>query len=425
MIQLTESQGKARTVVSQSSFSLLTGGGGTGKTTLLAEWLRQTPDIPTGCFAPTGKAAQRMEEAFLECGVSLGAKTIHSGLIPTQSGYNGRGWKFQFNRENPLPCSRVLIDEFSMVGSMECSWLLSAIGPNTQVVAIGDVGQLPPVGKGRPFKDMIDSGVFPNAHLTEVHRYAGRIAHVCKSVRDGQTIQPSPKLDLDPDASEFGPENYRHIERRTSIQMLETIDLLCEKVKDRGFSPMKDMQVIVTRNDAGGICRKIVNPRLQQLLNPNGGRWSKCPFRIGDKVVCKRNAYREEYIQIGNKPEKTSGKLYTANGEDGIVHSIDDRAIFVQFRDGMVRFGSGGYEREVVMGYALTTHSVQGSGYPIAAYMIDDCRLNDRQLVYTGLSRAKKIMFTVGRMATLQGQLLSSNLQKRKTFLKERLLQGI
>jgi exodeoxyribonuclease V alpha subunit len=195
-----------------------------------------------------------------------------------------------------------------MVANAECSWLLSAIKPGTQVVFIGDDHQLPPVGKGKPFSDMIKSGVFPHAHLTEVHRYAGRIAHVCEAIRNRKKIVPSPALDLSLEAGEFGPENYRHIECPNSLEILQAMDELCGRMRDRGYDPVKDMQVIVTRNDKGGINRLKVNARLQQLLNPDGAQFSGCPFRIGDKVICKRNGNRDTY-EIVTQGQMTARRM--------------------------------------------------------------------------------------------------------------------
>lgn len=421
MVQLTKSQLDAVTILKSSNLSLLTGGGGTGKTTTLAEWVKQTPKRLTFCYAPTGKAAQRMQEAFSEAGVNLDSRTIHSGLIPDRCGYDGRGWTFRYNAENQLLCDRVIIDESSMIDISAMSWLLAAIRPGTQVVLVGDDFQLPPVGKGCPFKDMIESGKFPHANLTEVHRFAGRIAHVCGAIRKGKTFEAAKRLNLDRDAGEYGPDNYIHLERRSSSDILYVMDALMDKVRGYGFDPVEDVQVIVTRNDAGGLSRKVVNPRLQHLLNPKGESYSKCPFKVGDKVVCKRNATRDTFALYGSRQEKDGSVCYVANGEDGIVRAINDRAIFVQFRDGIVSFSRGGWGNEVVLGYALTCHSSQGSGWPVVVYLIDDCRLNDRNLVYTGLSRPKKLLFTVGQMNALRGQLRRSQLKQRKTFLKEML----
>jgi exodeoxyribonuclease V alpha subunit len=363
-----------------------------------------------------------MMEAFSECGVDLRAKTIHSGLIPTRVGYDGLGWEFEYNHKSHLPVDRVFVDETSMIAAAEGSWLFAAIRPGCQVVMIGDDYQLSPVGKGKPLKDMIESQMFPHAHLTEVHRYAGRIAHVCKCIRMGEKIEPSPKLDLDPDAGPHGPENYKHLERFRGHQILETLDLMLERMKARGFNPIKDVQVIVTRNLAGELDRKTVNHRLQELLNPDGQQTPNCPFRLGDKVICKKNKHRATWHTLdGDWMQKDHGSTYVANGEDGIVCNLDSfgKAIYVSHAGGVVKYTKPGWEKEVVLGYALTCHSTQGSGWPVAIYLVDDCGLNDRNLVYTGFSRPKKILLSIGQLGVLNRQILKSKLDDRKTFLSE------
>jgi len=403
-----------------SRFSLLTGGGGTGKTTLLAEWIKRTPDIHTACYAPTGKARQRMVEAFDDCGVSMSASTIHSGLKPR---FGNGGWNFQHHSENHLLEDRFLIDESSMIGTQEMSWLLGAIAPGCQVVLIGDDYQLSPVGKGKPFRDMIDSKAFSHSHLDEVHRYAGRIAHVCKQIRLGKPIVPGDKIDLDVDAGEHGPENYMHFERRSPYLMLQTMDKLLLKLKDQGLDPISDVQVVVTRNIAGEIDRESVNRRLQDLLNPVGHQVEGCPFRTGDKVVCKKNESRYCFMFDGRDYTRMHFKQYVANGEDGIVVQAGSDNVYVQFGEVCIQFKKSGWEKEIVLGYALTGHATQGSGWPVVVYLVDDCILNDRNFIYTVFSRSKFKFFSIGSLPLLNKQIQQSNLSKRKTFLTE-LLTG-
>ena len=418
MVKLTEKQNQAVKLLSKNKLSLLTGGGGTGKTTLLAEWLKQTPDILTKCFAPTGKASQRMMEAFDDCGVSMGASTIHSGLIPKTVG-GDVGWTFEHDADNQLLEDRFLIDESSMIGTMEMSWLLSAIPPGSQVVLIGDDYQLSPVGKGKPFRDMITSKVFPHAHLTEVHRYAGRIAHVCQQIRERGKIVSGDIIDLDVNAGTYGPENYMHFERRSPYLQLQTMDKLLMKLKEQGHDPIRDIQVIITRNTAGGLARTDVNMRLQSLLNPLGQSLPDCPFRVGDKVICKKNGKRYCYHYDGRDYSRARYRTYIANGEDGIVCGIDYRDVFVVFGKSTVKFSKSSWDKEVVLGYALTGHSTQGSGWPIAIYLVDDCMLNDNNFIYTAFSRSKQKFFSIGNLALLNKQIQRSNLDKRKTLLTE------
>ena len=271
-------------------------------------------------------------EAFEESGVNLQAKTIHAGLIPERTGYDGNGWGFHYNSTNYLPCERVVVDESSMIDNAIMAKLLEAIEPGTQVIFCGDPDQLPPVGKGRPFLDMIESGAVPHANLTEVFRFAGRIAHACKQINQGKGFTPSDHLDLDSNAGEFGPENLRHIERLHGGQALQTLDGVIEKMQARGFDPIKDLQVIVSRNDKGPVNREIVNERMQKLLNPDGFTMGDCPYRVGDKVMCLKNGVRETYGPgIAGEPQKDGSSVYTANGEGGIVEHVVPKAIYCQF----------------------------------------------------------------------------------------------
>lgn len=422
MITLSPDQVSAKKMLSNSQMCVFSGGPGTGKTTTLSHWLRQIDSDNTWCFAPTGRAAQRMMEAFEECGVPLAAKTIHAGLIPERTGYDGGGWGFHYNKDNHLPCDRVVVDESSMIDNATMASLLQAIRPGTQVIFIGDPDQLPPVGKGRPFLDLIESGSVPHAQLTQVHRFAGRIAHVCRQVNDGKSFKTSPKLDLSNDAGEYGPENLRHVERIHASQSLEVLNSIVQKVEDRGFNPVKDMQVIVSRNDKGPVHRKLVNERLQKLLNPTGKTVSGCQYRAGDKVMCLRNAVRETYEPGGlDSPVKNGGSVYTANGEGGVVAFVGPKAIWCRFGKAVIQFKRSSWETQVCLAYAITVHKSQGGGWPVVVYLIDDTRLNDRSLVYTAISRAKKMCITIGRMATLNGQIRKVSVKQRKTFLKEML----
>jgi len=425
-IKLTESQLAAVDVIQRNKFTLFTGPPGSGKTTTLSHWLKDLDLSKTWCMAPTGRAAQRMMESFGEAGVSMAAKTIHASLIPIRSGYDGNGWGFYYNSEQHMPCERLIVDEMSMADNATTAALLQAVAPGTQVILIGDPDQLPPVGKGRPFLDMIESKAVPHAKLTEIHRFAGRIAHVCGRINAGKSFESSAKLNLDKNAGEFGPENLRHVERLTGNAALEALETLIGKVRDRGFDPFQDMQVIVSRNTEGPVNRKAVNERLQRLLNPNGTRIEKCPYRVGDKVMCLQNAVRETWNDIGynNLPRKDGGSEYTANGESGSVQYVSPKEIWCRFGDSTLRFARSSWDSQVTLAYAITCHKSQGGGWPVVIYLIDDTRLNDRSLVYTAISRSKSLCLTIGRKNTLEKQIQRVSVLERKTFLRE-MLQGV
>jgi exodeoxyribonuclease V alpha subunit len=418
-ITLSESQNEAVDVLRNNRLCLFTGPPGSGKTTTLSHWMKDVDISGTRCFAPTGKAAQRMMESFGEAGVSLPATTIHCGLIPNQSGYDGSGWGFYYNESRRLPYKRIVVDESSMADNAVMSWLLQSVADGCQVILIGDPDQLPPVSKGKPFMDMIESGVVPHAKLTEIHRFAGRIAHVCQRINAGKTFTPSPKIDLDINAGEFGPENIRHVERPNGSMSLSALDAVCLKIAERGFDPIRDMQVIVSRNDQGPVNRELVNLRLQSLLNPDGFRVDNCPFRVGDNIMCLRNGMRKiQTLEFGG-PMDTKSLTYVANGESGEVEYVNESTICCRFGSDLVSFRKSSWNREVCLAYAITAHKSQGGGWPVVVYLIDETRLNDRSLIYTAISRSKTLCITIGRMSTLTGQIKRVKVRERKTFLKE------
>jgi len=422
-IDLNEGQAAAIDVMERNKMCVFTGPPGSGKTTTLAQWLSTQNLSKTMCMAPTGRAAQRMMESFSEAGVKLGARTIHASLVPDRNGHDGNGWSFKYNRDEKLQANRIIIDETSMCDNSLMASVLEAIPPGAQVILVGDPDQLPPVGKGRPFLDMINSGSIPHAKLTEIHRFAGRIAHVCQKINRGQSFETSPSVDMGVKAGPHGPENLRHLERKNGIESFKTMKTLVQKIQDRGFDPIHDMQVIVTLNDTGIVPRSSANRILQELLNPNGKRISDCPFRVGDKVMCLKNGTRktENAEGWGDLPAEDGSATYVANGESGLVEFVDKKAIWVRFSGQRIRFTRAMWNSQVTLAYAITVHKSQGGGWPVVIFLIDDATISDRSLTYTAISRSKKLCFTIGRMDLINKHIREIKVKGRKTFLKEML----
>ena len=419
MIQLTEEQQTAADVVRRSQFSLLTGGPGVGKTTTLSSVAREFQLGKTFFCAPTGRAAQRMNEALGESGLSFKASTIHSMLIPQRNGHDKGGWGFGYNKFERLPAEVVVCDEVSMCDNAIMAALLTALPDDCKVILVGDPDQLAPVGVGAALRDMIASGHVPHARLTQVHRFAGRIAHVCKQINQGKRWMPSVTINDSPDAGEFGPENLKHMERKNPGDcieaMLATIDALITR---RGFHPLDDIQVLCSRNDQGALSRVKLNEHLQKALNKDGETLDGCPFRMGDKVMCLQNGFRESYDR---EITERLGLVYVANGEIGVVRRLSKKEVFCEFGGIMIKFPKGEWERQMALSYAITTWKAQGGGWPCVLHMIDEARNVDRSLVYTSLSRGKKFVFTFGRLQTLFQQCERVLLATRKTRLVERI----
>jgi exodeoxyribonuclease V alpha subunit len=418
-IVLTEEQEAAAEVLRNNQIALLTGFPGTGKTVTLSQVARSFDPSTTFCCAPTGRAAQRMSEALAESRLSLTATTIHSLLGPDRNGHDKKGWGFRHNKFNRLPAKTVIADEMSMVDNSTFNALVTALPDDCQLILIGDPNQLPPVGVGAALRDMINSAVIPHAKLTKVHRYAGRIAHVCQSINQGRRWQPSPALDENPDAGEFGPENLKHMERKTPSDCIDAMEATIDAmIKRRGYDPMNDIQVLCSRNDQGPLNRVELNKRLQHMLNPDGEKMDGVPFRVGDKIMCLQNGYRESFARDG--AEKL-GQLYVANGEIGTVVQIGKKDVLCRINGAHIKFPKGAWDNQLTLSYAITVWKAQGGGFPVCIHMIDEGRNVDRSLIYTSLSRSKRLCCTIGKLTVLHQQCERVLLEDRKTLLSERL----
>jgi hypothetical protein len=319
----------------------------------------------------------------------------------------------------------------------------------THVLLVGDPDQLPPVGHGAPLRDLITAGI-PTGRLTEIHRNAGTIVHVCAAIRDGKPVKFDEKFDFDA----LPPKNCRFIETADDAETAAVIQGTLANM--RTFNPVWQTQLIVPLNVKSDISRKPMNEKLQRLLNPEGRAVEHNPFRLDDKVICLRNTwlpivalngiYRDE--QGETDPASYFGltdddgepvERYTANGEIGRVVAIAPKILVVRFNedDELVRIilgkkkpedADGRGDEDAGMGgnydcaYAITVHKSQGSETPLAIIVVDKQagRIASRNLWYTGLSRGAKAVLVVGDRAVFERQRKKNGL-RRKTFLTETL----
>ena len=399
---------------------VLSGGPGTGKTHTTAAILRsmlankkQTPRIAV--CAPTGKAAARITEAMDEHKLPIQARTIHSTLGPSRNGHDGDGWGFEYNRHNQLPVDLLVCDETSMVDVDLMAHLLAAVPAGCNVLLVGDPNQLAPVGHGKPFCDMIEAGTVPHGHLTEVHRFAGRIAHVCNAIRDSKPWTPSDPVDW---KRKEQPENVKHIETKTAPASLGAMLKVIDRLADDGeLNVVDDVQVLCAKNDAGDLSRKKLNQLLQQRLNPSGQKVDGNPFAVGDKIICTRN--QSLPLDDNGSAGGMSGSVYVANGELGKVVDVDRNFFAATFGGGaeIVRVPKSTWD-EIQLGYAITTWKAQGSQWPVAITLADPAgRHCDRAYWYTSISRAGKLCVLIGRRADIDKQCRKVSIARRQTFL--------
>ena len=260
---------------------ILTGAPGTGKTFTLQRMIQEFEErgLVVRLAAPTGKAAKRMTEV-----IGREATTIHRLLepIPHQT---SEGVRFSFTRGlgNPIQAHVVVIDEFSMVDISLAASLMRALDKITRLIIVGDHYQLPSVGPGSVLRDLLAAGV-PSFELTQIKRNTGDIVQACHAIKDGRRIWPSPSLDLEKGF------NLRHIEEKNPLRIQEIIrDLVVNRLPARGYDPVWDVQVISPRNEHTPLSCLRLNELLQKALNPLGREVKGTPFRIGDKVIQRKN----------------------------------------------------------------------------------------------------------------------------------------
>jgi len=375
--------------------------------------------LSVGAVAPTGKAAVRISEAMLEREIYLQACTIHTALQPTRTGYDNMGWTFRHCESDPLPFDFLLCDETSMVDLELMSKLLGAVQRGSQVLLVGDPHQLPPVGGGKPFCDLINAGV-PHGHLEEIWRFAGRIAYVCQQIRDGGKWEPSEKADLHAQS----PENMRHVECH-STQVIQTLLGLIPKLKNYGFNSPDQIQVICPCNSSGSLSRENLNKALQQYWNSEGRLVERNRFRIGDKVMITKNGFYPEGYFTRNQ---SGSEHYIANGEIGSVVMNDPDWTEADFQGRTIRIKNKS-DQPLVSAFCITGHKSQGSQWPCVITIADGSgaadRVCSRAWWYTTISRAASLSVTIGQRAAIDKQCSNVALEHRKTFLTERVQEWL
>ncbi len=348
---------------------VLTGGPGTGKTTTVRAIVQAHAalDRRVSLCAPTGRAAKRLSEA-----AGIEAKTIHRLLE-----WNPATGHFNRNGRLPLDADLVLVDEASMLDIRLASQLLAAIPRNATLVLVGDIDQLPPVGPGQPLRDLIASKVCKTIRLHEVFRQAQQSAIVrgAHAVLEGGMPEPTPSgTKGDGDLFLISATDPDTITERL-IQTLRRMSVAY------GFDPLADVQVM-TPMRRGPLGTNKLNEVLQETFNP-GKQEGALPssFRPGDKVMQLRNDYDKEVY----------------NGDLGEVHRIEGGVTYIRFDGREVQYKADELDA-ISLAYACTVHKVQGSEFPAAVIVLHNAHfmLLNRALLYTALTRAKKLVVLVG-----------------------------
>ncbi|RGY99284.1 ATP-dependent RecD-like DNA helicase [Clostridium sp. AM58-1XD] len=419
-IELDPLQARAVAEAVNSGLLIITGGPGTGKTTIINTILKYFEGEGMEIFlaAPTGRAAKRMTEA-----TGWEAKTIHRLLelngVPGEK--DSTGMHFEKNEENPLEADVVIIDEMSMVDIHLMHSLLKAVNVGTRLILVGDVNQLPSVGPGSVLKDIIDSGCFNVVKLTRIFRQASQ----SDIVVNAHKIHAGEQIPLGKRSNDFLFIKRDHPDAIISAM----ITLIKEKLPGYVHAEPFDIQIMTPmRKGALGVER--INGILQEFLNPpdkskeereSGG----VTYRVGDKVMQIKNNYQLEWETRSRYGIPMESGLGVFNGDMGIIREINSFAetMTVEFDEGkMVEYSFKQLE-ELELAYAITIHKSQGSEYPAVIIPVysGPRMLMTRNLIYTAVTRAKNCVCLVGLPETFQSMVNNETEQRRYTGLRARI----
>lgn len=422
-LRLDDTQKTAVGSAIQAGVAVITGGPGTGKTTIINAIIRYFAKhgMEIRLCAPTGRAAKRMTEStgwpaqtihrLLEFGGELGQEHSLAGL------------RFGKNRDNPLECDAIIVDEVSMVDSFIMNSLLMAVSPGTRLILVGDVNQLPSVGAGNVLKDIINSSCFPVTMLNKIFRQdeGSDIVFNAHRINRGEHIEITNKSK---DFFFIGKSNSREVIQEVSELVSDNLP------RYLNISPM-DIQVLtpMRRYDVGV---ENMNVRLQALLNPRDGEKNEhqrgdIVFREGDKVMQIKNNYKKEWVVYGGKTGNyvMDEGVGVFNGDMGIVKRISDfdQSVTVHFDDGRDIEYSYQELSELEHAFAITVHKSQGSEYPavVLPLLSGTRKLFNRNLLYTAITRAKNMVVIVGNIGIVNQMIDNVEEQKRFTSLRRRL----
>lgn len=391
----------------ENGVMLLTGGPGTGKTTVVRALLHifTSMDLRIALCAPTGRAAKRLSES-----TSCEAKTIHRLL--EYSSEDGQGLRFHRNESHLLEENVIIVDEASMVDNRLMSALLHAVKPGARVVIIGDSDQLPSVGAGNVLRDLLDSGRFATVRLTEIFRQAQKSLIVTNAHAINQGAFP--RLDVK-------DNDFFFLSRESDGEIAATVAQLYQTRLPRTYGEMAlhGTQVICPSRK-GETGTENLNVVLQAAVNPPSPekrehRFRELIFREGDRVMQIRNNYEIEW-------EREDGSVGTGifNGDVGVIRRINPSAehLEIQFDDRRVVYGFDMLD-ELEMAYAITVHKSQGNEYPIVVIPMGNAApmLLSRNLLYTAVTRAQSMVILVGREGVVQTMVGNNRQSMRYTGL--------
>ena len=416
-IQLSEKQKEAIKAVNNNNVCVITGGPGTGKTTIIKfiiDIYKKEKKKVVLC-APTGRAAKRMSEATGE-----EATTIHRLLSLGKMEENLNMERLDYQIE-PIDADVIIIDEMSMVDVFIMNYILKGIYLGTKLILVGDINQLPSVGPGNVLKDIINSGVIETIELNEIFRQAAKSQIITNAhkVNNGENF-----IAVKKEEKEGKLQDFFYINETSMSKMQEDVISLCSgRLKKFGnYDFFKDIQVL-TPTKKGKLGTKELNVELQNALNPNKNvekKHGERTFLVGDRVMQVKNNY-DIYWERKGKEDGTG----IFNGELGTITKIDDttKQIEIQFDDEKTAWYEYSELEQIEHSYSITIHKSQGSEFDVVIMCIPPAApmLLTRNLLYTGITRAKKLLIILGTNKTIEYMVQNTETKKRNTGLEYKL----
>ncbi len=397
---LDEKQHQAIQAVFSDPLTIITGGPGVGKTTVIGEIVRRAKaaKVKLALAAPTGRAAKRMGESS-----GIEAKTLHRLLV-----FDPATGKFNYDSSNPLKCDLLIVDEVSMLDIILASQLFQAIPEGCSVILVGDADQLPSVGPGRVLNDLIASGFFKVTKLTKIFRQSSGSRIIVNAHRVNQGVLPEKITSPDGELQDF-----YWIEQDDPERCSEVIaKMVSQRIPERfGFTSMDDIQLLCPMNR--GSCGTItLNEQLSALINPE----PESEFQFGSRIF----KHGDRVMQTSNNYDKN-----VFNGDMGRIVEIDrSRKLFVINFDSGVQVDYAFDEADqVTLAYAITIHKSQGSEFPVVILplLTQHYMMLQRNLLYTGMTRARKLLILIGSRKAVEMAVKNFRQRPRFSRLPEKL----
>ena len=425
-IELSEEQKEAIKQINNNNVCVITGGPGTGKTTIIKaiiDLYKHNEMKPVLC-APTGRAAKRMTET-----TGIEAKTLHR-LLEIGSFSSSENQNNNTNLSvTPIDADIIIVDEMSMVDIFLMNYLCRAIYNGTKLVLVGDTDQLPSVGPGNVLKDIIESEVITTITLNKIFRQAAQSKIIMNShrVNDGQSFISKEEIQ---NSNEKYVEDFFYIDENDKNKILyQVLSLSGERLKKFGdYDFIKNIQII-TPTKKGELGTKELNKRLQQEINPQSEykkekKFGDSIFREGDRIMQIKNNY-EIYWEKNKKSFESGSGIF--NGEFGTIQKIDEKEknIQIKFDDEKIAWYAFSELEQIEHAYSITVHKAQGSEFDVVIMVIAPSApmLLTRNLLYTGMTRAKKLLIMVGNKNVLEFMIQNADNKKRNTGLTYKLVK--